>query len=169
MGTKDGLVLSQRKYTLDILEDSGILGCRPCSFPMERNLKLDNEEEDDHVDASEYRRLIGRFPYLQATRPDLAYSINVLSQFVLDPQQRHFDAAMRVLRDLKAIPGQGIFFPKEGGTELVAYCDADWLGCSITRRSRTGYILLLGELPFHRNQRNSWLFLAPRPKPNIAP
>ena len=145
--TKDGIVLSQRKYTLDILEDSGMLGCRPCTFPMEQNMKLDNGEEDVRVDASKYRRLVGRLLYLQATRPDLAYSVNVLSQFVSDPRQKHMDAAMRVLRYLKATPGQGIFFPKEGGMDLVAYCDADWMGCSLTRRSRTGYVLLLGGAP----------------------
>ena len=145
--TKDGIVLSQRKYTLDILEDSGMLGCRPCTFPMEQNVKLDKGEEDVWVDASKYRRLVGRLLYLQATRPDLANSVNVLSQFVSDPRQKHMDAAMRVLRYLKATPGQGIFFPKEGGMDLVAYCDADWMGCSLTRRSRTGYVLLLGGAP----------------------
>ncbi|KAJ0810676.1 putative RNA-directed DNA polymerase [Helianthus annuus] len=145
--TKDGIVLSQRKYTLDILEDSGMLGCRPCTFPMEPNMKLDKGEDNARVDASKYRRLVGRLLYLQATRPDLAYSVNVLSQFVSDPRQKHMDAAMRVLRYLKATPGQGIFFPKEGGTDLVAYCDADWMGCSLTRRSRTGYVLLLGGAP----------------------
>ncbi|KAD3067216.1 hypothetical protein E3N88_35096 [Mikania micrantha] len=50
--TKDGLVLSQLKYTLDILEDSGMLGCRPCSFPMEHNLKLEKDNGDIRVDTS---------------------------------------------------------------------------------------------------------------------
>ena len=145
--TVDGLVLSQRKYTLDILEDSGMLGCRPCSFPMEQNLQFKKDDEDVRVDANKYRRLIGRLLYLQATRPDLTYSVNVLSQFVSDPRQKHMDAATRVLRYLKATPGQWIFFPKEGGTTLVTYCDADWLGCPFTRRSRTGYVLLLGGAP----------------------
>ncbi|GJS25459.1 uncharacterized mitochondrial protein-like protein [Tanacetum coccineum] len=124
-----------------------MLGCRPCTFPMEPNIKLDKGEDDVRVDASKYRRLVGRLLYLQATRPDLAYSVNVLSQFVSDPRQMHMEAAMRVLRYLKATPGQGIFFPKEGGTDLVAYCDADWMGCSLTRRSRTGHVLLLGGAP----------------------
>ncbi|GKF23649.1 uncharacterized mitochondrial protein-like protein, partial [Tanacetum coccineum] len=41
----------------------------------------------------------------------------------------------------------GHFFPKEGGTDLVSYCDADWIGYSLTRQLRTGYVLLLGGAP----------------------
>ncbi|KAM0002197.1 putative RNA-directed DNA polymerase [Helianthus debilis subsp. tardiflorus] len=145
--TKQGMVLSQRKYTLDILEDAGMLGCRPSSFPMEQNLRLDKREEETRVDANQYRRLVGRLLYLQATRPDIAYSVNVLSQFVSDPRASHLEAANRVLRYLKKTPGQGILLAKDGGTNLTAYCDSDWLGCPMTRRSRTGYLLLLGGTP----------------------
>lgn len=101
--TKNGLVLSQRKYTLDILEDSGMLGCRPSAFPMEQNLKLDRGEKEPEVEASQYRRLIGRLLYLQATRPDITYAVNVLSQFVSDPRQSHMETANRVLRWLHQV------------------------------------------------------------------
>ncbi|XP_076888387.1 uncharacterized protein LOC143538804 [Bidens hawaiensis] len=82
--TTEGLILSQRKYVLDILEDSGLQGCRPSSFPFEQNLKLDKREDEPKVDAGQYRRLVGRLLYLQVTRPDIAYSVNILSQFFAD-------------------------------------------------------------------------------------
>lgn len=145
--TSDGLVLSQRKYTLDILKDSGMLGCRPSAFPFEQGTKLDKGEEEARVDAAQYRRLVGRLLYLQATRPDITYAVNVLSQFVTDPRRNHSEAANRVLRYLKGTPGQGILLPREGPPILTAYCDSDWLGCPFTRRSRTGYLLLLGGGP----------------------
>ncbi|KAJ9558206.1 hypothetical protein OSB04_012820 [Centaurea solstitialis] len=145
--TPEGMVLSQRKYTLDILKDSGMMGCKPSSFPMEPNLQLDQCDDSPRIEASQYRRLVGRLLYLQATRPDITYAVNVLSQFVSDPRQRHMEVATRVLRYLKATPGQGILIPKDGGTKLVAFCDSDWLGCAFTRRSRTGYLLLLGGAP----------------------
>lgn len=145
--TKKGMVLSQRKYTLDILEDTGMMGCHPSSFPMEQNLKLDKRSNEARVDENQYRRLVGRLIYLQATRPDITYAVNILSQFVGDPRVSYLEATNRVLRYLKATPGQGILLTKDGGTSLTAYCDSDWLGCPITRRSRTGYLLLLGGAP----------------------
>ncbi|KAJ0453901.1 putative RNA-directed DNA polymerase [Helianthus annuus] len=114
---------------------------------MEQNLKLGKGEEEDKVDSSQYRRLVGRLLYLQATRPDITYAVNVFSQFVTDPRQNHMDAAIRVLRYLKSTPGQGILLPKEGGMNLLSYCDADWLGCPLSRKSRTGYLLSLRGAP----------------------
>ncbi|KAJ0921705.1 putative RNA-directed DNA polymerase [Helianthus annuus] len=110
------MVLSQRKYTLDIIEDAGMLGCRPSPIPMEQNLKLEAGKEEDRVDPSHYRRLVGRLLYLQATRPDIAHSVSILSQFVVDPRTSHLEAATRVVRYLKATAGQGILLPKIGET-----------------------------------------------------
>lgn len=78
--------------------------------------------------------MIGWILYLQETRPDIPYVVNVLSQFMSDHKEQHMNAAMRILWYLKTTPSQGILISKEGGLELVAYYDADWLGCSFTRR-----------------------------------
>ncbi|GKE39798.1 uncharacterized mitochondrial protein-like protein [Tanacetum coccineum] len=121
--TKDGLVLSQRKHTLDTLENSGKMGCKPSVFPIEHGLKLDKGESESQVNASQYRRLIGRLLYLQATRPDITYSVNILSQFIADPRNDHLEAANRALGYLNATPGQGILISRAGEPFLTAYCD----------------------------------------------
>ncbi|GJV06210.1 secreted RxLR effector protein 161-like protein [Tanacetum coccineum] len=92
-------------------------------------------------------RLIGRLLYLQTTRPDITYTVNILSQFVVDPRNNHLEAANRVLGYLKATSGQGILLSRVGDLVLTAYCDSEWLGCPYTRRSRTSYLLLLGGTP----------------------
>ncbi|CAH9090143.1 unnamed protein product [Cuscuta epithymum] len=143
----DSFILSQRKYTLDILEESGFLAGRPCSFPMEQNLKLRPDDNSPLVDVSSYRRLIGRLLYLTVTRPDIVYSVSQLSQFLSNPRQTHLDAATRVLRYLKQTPGQGIFLSSDPDFGLKGYCDSDWAGCPFTRRSSTGYFITIGTSP----------------------
>lgn len=61
--------MSQRKYALDILQDSGLTGARPETFPMKQNLKLTASDEALLADPTIYRRLIGRLIYLTVTRP----------------------------------------------------------------------------------------------------
>lgn len=59
--SEEGFVISQRKYTLDILEDCGVTASKPNAFPMEQNIKLRKDDETLEVNASRYRRLVGRF------------------------------------------------------------------------------------------------------------
>ena len=107
--SKKGISISQRKYTLDILKDGGLLGAKPVNFPMEQNIKLPDKGALLR-DLSPYRRLVGRLIYLTITQPDITYSMHVLSRFMHAPRKPQMDAALRVLRYLKSSPGQGLFF-----------------------------------------------------------
>ncbi|KAF5452575.1 hypothetical protein F2P56_027555, partial [Juglans regia] len=142
-----GIFLNQRKYTLDILSDSGQLGARTASFPMEQHLKLSTEDGSLLPDPSIYRRLVGRLIYFTITRPDIVYAVNILSQFMHAPRVPHMTAATRVLGYLKGNPGQGIFFSSSSTTQVTAYTDSDWASCPTTRRSTTGYFIQLGTSP----------------------
>ncbi|KAK3032090.1 hypothetical protein RJ639_036304 [Escallonia herrerae] len=77
----------------------------------------------------------------------ISYVVHILSQFMHDPRQPHLDAAYRVLHYLKGSPGQGILLPSNNTLYLQAFCDADWAGCPMTRKSTTGYIIFLGSSP----------------------
>lgn len=142
--SRSGISINQRKYTLDILQEAGLLGAKPASFPMEQSLKLNLTDGQLLKDSTYYRRLVGKLIYLTITRPEISYTVNTLSQFMQAPRQPHLDAVHRLLRYLKGAPGRGLYFPSEGKLQLTGFCDADWAGDITTRRSVTGYCVFLG-------------------------
>ncbi|XP_057954082.1 uncharacterized mitochondrial protein AtMg00810-like [Malania oleifera] len=111
---------------------------------MDSNLKLTTTNSTLYEDPSAYRRMIGRLLYLTITRPNLAYSVQVLSQFLVKPVVSHYQATIRVLKYLKATPRQGIFFSSSSKLQLKAFSNSDWAGCVDTRRSVTGFAIFLG-------------------------
>ncbi|CAH9121069.1 unnamed protein product [Cuscuta epithymum] len=142
-----GIFLCQRKYVLDILAETGLTGAKPVGFPMIQNHSLQSDSGPLFSDPERYRRLVGKLIYLTLTRPDISYSVHILSQFMHQPRQAHWDAVVRVLRYLKGHPGQGILLCSSSDLSLTGFCDSDWASCPITRRSVTGYLVLLGGSP----------------------
>ncbi|KAJ1704540.1 hypothetical protein LUZ63_004319 [Rhynchospora breviuscula] len=142
-----GLFLSQRKYALDMLAECGLLGAKPATTPLEQNHKLAESIGEKVKDPERYRRLVGRLIYLTITRPELSYSVHTLAQFMHEPLEAHYDAALRVIRYLKGNPGQGVLLRADSKLQLNGYCDSDWASCPTTRRSLTGYFVLLGGSP----------------------
>ena len=140
-----GISLCQRKYCLDLLNDSGLLGSKPVSTPSDPSIKLHNDTSPLFSDISAYRRLISRLIYLNTTRPDITFITQQLSQFLSKPTQTHYTAALRVLKYLKGSPGKGIFFPRASSLHIQGYTDADWAGCKDTRRSISGHCFFLGQ------------------------
>ena len=88
-----GIVLSQRKYVLDLLCETGMLGCRPASTPIDANHKL-SAESGDPLNKERYQRLVGRLIYLCHTRPDISYAVSVVSRYMHDPRSGHLDAVV---------------------------------------------------------------------------
>ena len=99
-----GIFISQQKYMTDLLAETGKIGCKPISTPMDPNHKLGEAKEEPVVDKKMYQRLVGRLIYLTHTRPNIAYSVSVISQFMHDLREPHFQAAYKVLHYLKGNP-----------------------------------------------------------------
>lgn len=139
-----GIFLSQRNYVLHLLEDTGFLGCKPTSIPMDPNLRLSADGSDLLNDPTSYRRLIGRLLYLTVSRPDITFAVHKLSQYVARPCQSHLDAAYYLLRYLKGTPGQGILFQPTDVFCIRAFTDSDWGACLDSRHSVSGFCIFLG-------------------------
>ncbi|XP_070020272.1 uncharacterized mitochondrial protein AtMg00810-like [Nicotiana sylvestris] len=83
--SEEGILMCQRKYTLEMISEAGLLGAKPKYTPMEQNLKLTSTEYDECVqrtdadeplkDRNSFQRLIGKLLYLTITRPDIAYAV----------------------------------------------------------------------------------------------
>ncbi|XP_070029505.1 uncharacterized mitochondrial protein AtMg00240-like [Nicotiana sylvestris] len=119
---------------------------------MELNKRLITVEYDEYchldddptlTDVRGYQRLIGKLLYLTLTRPDIAYSVQTLSQFMQTPKQSHLEASYRVVKYVKNEPGQGILMNSVGNMALNAYRDTDWASCPNSRKSATGYLVIL--------------------------
>ncbi|PNX95813.1 retrovirus-related Pol polyprotein from transposon TNT 1-94 [Trifolium pratense] len=143
--SEQGITLCQRKYCLDLLNETGNLGCKPSSIPMDPSHRPHHDDSTPHENITEYRALVGKLLYLTSTRPDIAFPVQQLSQFLDAPTSLHFKAAHKVLRYLKGNPGTGLFFPRNSSLQLSGFSDADWGGCPDSRRSITGYCFFIGQ------------------------
>ncbi|KAJ0483845.1 putative RNA-directed DNA polymerase [Helianthus annuus] len=108
--SKRGIFICQKKYILDLLAETGLIDCKPADTPMVVNHNLHMELNGELADKERYQRLVGKLIYLSLTRPDIAYAVGVVSQFMHQPQVGHMKAAQRILRYLKGTAGHGVLF-----------------------------------------------------------
>ena len=111
---------------------------------LDTSHKLLPDQGDLFLDPALYRRIVGNLNFLTHTRPDLAFAVQHLSQFMQHPRQPHFQAAKHVLRYLQGQPDLGILITNTADYNLEAYCDSDWAACSHSRRSVSGYVVFFG-------------------------
>lgn len=137
----NGLVISQNRYISDLLLKWGMKDCKPVPDPIfATKFASDLPECNQNI----YRQLIGSLLYVSITsRPDIAYAVNVLSQYTSKPLECHFIAAKRVLRYLKGT-NQSLKYSKYSGSlRLLAFTDADWANNDENRRSTSGTVIKL--------------------------
>jgi hypothetical protein len=148
----DGLFISQSKYAKDIIDKAGMSDCNPSITPCVPYSKLLKHEGDPFTDVKTYRSLVGCLQYLTFTRPDIAYSVNTVCQFMQAPTDLHFLAVKRILRYIKGTLEYGVTF-RPAPMELRAYTDSDWAGDPNDRRSTTGFVIFLGNCPISWSSR----------------
>lgn len=91
-----------------------------------------------------YRSTVGVLQYLTITRPDLAYAVSKVSQFMQSPTDEHWAAVKHILRYLKHTIVYGLFLQPTRRLQLHGCTDADWAGCPHDRKSTSGYGIFLG-------------------------
>jgi histone deacetylase 1/2 len=120
--------------------------CKSSPTPLSATEKLSRE---DGVllasgDATRYRSIVGGLQYLTLTRPDLAFSVNKVCQFLHAPTTVHWSAVKRILRYVKGTMNTGLYIRKSNSRRVSAFSDADWAGNVDDRRSTGGFAVYFG-------------------------
>jgi hypothetical protein len=102
------------------------LGVKSADTPMETNVKLGTNNSEPLPNIEQYQRSVGKLIYLTVTRPDIAFTVSMVSQFMHAPCIGHLNTIDRILRYLKGTSGQGILMKNNGTNDVVGFSDADW-------------------------------------------
>lgn len=138
-----GLFLSQSKYIRDILTRCNMLDAKPVSTPAEPNGNL-RKMGTPFDDARLYRQVVGALQYATITRPEIAFAVNRVCQFMHSPTHDHWKSAKRILRYLKGTINHGFLINASSQTQLRAYSDAGWMSDPDDYRSQYGFAIYFG-------------------------
>ncbi|GMF31306.1 unnamed protein product [Phytophthora lilii] len=146
---KGKLLQRQTQFIKHLLEKFGQQDSNTVRNPLiiGQDLTQDGSHEM-HRGKTQFRELIGSLLYVaNATRPDVSIALSILSKFLDNPLEIHWNAAIRVLCYLLGTATLGIQFRRNKHLVLEAFADANWDGDKLTRRSKSGVLLLLGGAP----------------------
>ena len=139
----EGYILTQSHYVEKILNKYDQSNCKVAVTPFDANCKL-KKNTGDAVSQLQFSQVIGSLMYLMnATRPDIAYSVSRLSRYTSNPGKDHWEALVRVLRYLKYTITYGLHYTKYPPV-LEGYSDANWISDNTETKSTSGYVFTLG-------------------------
>ena len=139
------VTVDQERYIETIIEGFQIDQCKPSRTPADLNWKLQTAQNgDEEVDQRIYRSLVGSLLYLaKQTRPDIVFTVNILSRHMKASKNQHWMCEKRLLRYLQGSKSLKLTYTKEASYDLVGESDADWSGDVNDRKSTTGFYFKL--------------------------
>jgi hypothetical protein len=137
------LTLTQSRYIYSILDRAKMAGAKSISTPMTVSPTLSKHDGKSMPDLFLFRSIVGALQYVTITRPDIAFVVSQVSQFLYCPTLLHWSAVKRILRYLKGFIYQGIQLCSSIDLTLHAYSDLDWAGYPDDRKPTTRYLVFL--------------------------
>ena len=122
---ESGIFISQSNYAKYLVKKIGLESASPVRTPMSPNVKLTVDLLGKSVDSSLYRSMIGSLLYLNASRPDISYSVGVCAGYQANPKEFHMIALKRIIKYVKSTTDFGVWYSKDTNDVLVGYSDAD--------------------------------------------
>ena len=137
---KNKVTLDQEKYITECLEDLGLAKINPVTTPGKAHPK---DQPEPCQDPSYYRKLVGKLVYLATcTRPDIAFTVQQLSQNFQNPTMADQEAAIRCWQYIKYTKGHKLCYSGENFS-LLTYSDTDWATSKTDRKSIGGFVIML--------------------------
>ncbi|KAM6544422.1 hypothetical protein CsatB_008869 [Cannabis sativa] len=106
--------------------------------------KLSGFTGDPVADPHLYRSLVGALQYAVITRPEMAYAINKVSQFMHNLLEPHFKVVKKILRYFKGTLDYELHLKSCSKLVLKGFYDVDWASDPDDRRSTLGFCIYLG-------------------------
>jgi hypothetical protein len=124
----------QAKNTKDNVRKFKMEDSKAMETQMSMTTALDADEEGEHVDQKEYRRMFGSLLYLTATRPDFPFSVCLCARFQASPRTSHRQVVKRIFRYLRHTPDFDLWYSVSSSLALHGFSDADFAGCRLDRK-----------------------------------
>ena len=142
---KEGIFICQSKYSIDMMKKFNLEGYgKEVKTPLPSG-KMSYAVGDKRISESKYRKLIGSLLYLTASRPDIQYAVGLCARFQVSPMKSHYQTALHILKYVKSTIHVGLWYPRGGDLTLRGFCDADYAGCTVTRKSTSGTLTFFGD------------------------
>ena len=135
---KEGISITQSKYTRELLKKFKMKSSKIISTPITFFCKLEKDEHGKNIDSKLYRDMIDSLLYLIASRSDIMFSVCMCTRYQSNFKKSHLNAVKRIFRYLKEIQNLGLWFSKQSSMDLIGYSDVDFAGCKLDRKSISG-------------------------------
>ncbi|GAA0156010.1 transmembrane signal receptor [Lithospermum erythrorhizon] len=139
------IFIYQKKYAEEVLKRFGMMECNHVNNPIAPGVKVNKDPDENAVDETLFKQIVGSLMYLTATRPDLMFVTSIISRYMAKPTELHMQIAKRALRYVKGTTQLGIMYQRdtEMKGKLKSYTHSDYAGDMDDRKSTSGYVFLI--------------------------
>ncbi|GJQ92154.1 retrovirus-related pol polyprotein from transposon TNT 1-94 [Tanacetum coccineum] len=122
------ILLSQKKYILELLQSAGLSKCNLVSSPMVTSSSLSLDDSTTFSNPVKYQQVVGSLQYVTLSRPDIAFAINKVCQYMHAPSENHWSVVKRILIYLHGTVEHGMLIRRSSGSILQAFTNVLWKG-----------------------------------------
>jgi hypothetical protein len=145
-----GILFSHRRYIINCLTNMGLSDCHPVPIPLDPRtclaLDMDSPLLSAHL-ITYYHCGVGKLLHVTNTRPDVGFSVGVVTRFTTRPQEAHLEAMINIFRYLKGTLDSAMHYQRGGEVVPTGYTDSDYLGDLTERKSTSAFVFTIGSAP----------------------